>query len=346
MVVAKNSLLQSYFGPPSPFQSLSRPRDLVELTHALEAIAPEKVLVVGGGTNSLLWDKDPWEGLGVDLTAMTTISRLDDRRLEVDAGVENSALVRYCLDQNLGDLSWMYRLPGTVGGTVRMNARCYGGEISNHVKEVTSFEPTPNGPPILRQRTANMFQGYKDTVFMSSPEIIARVTLELDPLDSPESSWKNMQQCEADRVSKKQFEHPSCGCVFKNHYDPRIGAPSGLLLELAGAQALTQGHASVSPYHANFIWNKEHKASAEEILRLAMKMRTSVWDHFGLWLDWEMEVLGNLPPTLRQELEQKRSFELKEKPLERARDLFAKRRGFAHPPTPRAPQEGPPLPST
>ena len=63
---------------------------------------------------------------------------IEDTYIRVGAGVDNSAVSTIALENKLSGISWIHRLPGSIGGTVRMNARCYGGEISQVVTEVVT----------------------------------------------------------------------------------------------------------------------------------------------------------------------------------------------------------------
>lgn len=255
------------------------------------------LLLLGGGTNSLVID-EPYLGAAILFRRMQKLE-VKGTRLTVGAGVDNSVVALAALKASLGGAAWMYRLPGQMGGTVRMNARCYGGEISQIVKRIVVVTKAGD---IKEYTDQSVFRGYKDTLFMETGDLIAEVDLELMPGDKS-SIEKSMIACETDRVSKGQFLWPSCGCVFKNDY--KVGVPSGMLLEAAGVKSFTQGGAAVSQYHANFVFNTG--ASSRDILELTLKMRDAVHQHFGVWLEYEMEVLGNAPNDLDLRLREKRS---------------------------------------
>ena len=247
--------------------------------------------VLGGGTNSLVCD-DEWPGAVIALARMQGLRTLDEQgRVFCEAGVENSAFANFAADEGLNGAGWMYRLPGQMGGTVRMNARCYGGEISQIVRRVTCVDL--RGNVVVHDDTSKVFRGYKDTSFMRTGEIVASVEIQLQPGDTA-ATRELMKFCEDDRVMKGQFTFPSCGCVFKNDYS--VGVPSGMLLEAAGVKSLARGGAVVSPHHANFVFNKG--ASSRDIMELSLMMRESVYAKFGVWLEYEMEVLGKIPADL------------------------------------------------
>ena len=278
-------------------KSTSEIQDAVREIHSLS----QPFFVLGGGTNSLVCD-DNWSGAVIALTHMDGLSALDENgRIFCEAGVENSKFALFAVDHGLTGAGWMNRLPGQMGGTVRMNARCYGGEISQIVKKITCVDLS--GKIIVHDDPSKVFRGYKDTSFMQTGEIIASVEIQLEPGDTA-ATQDLMKFCEDDRVLKGQFTHPSCGCVFKNDYT--VGVPSGLLLESSGVKSLSRGGAVVNPRHANFVFNKDKLASSRDILELSLMMREAVYTKFGVWLEYEMEILGNMPDDLAKSIREVR----------------------------------------
>ena len=280
----------SYYGTGGVCSELYRPTSVAELADAVKRshLLGQPLIALGGGSNSLVLD-EPFAGAFVVFQGLDQIVVTGDR-LRVGAGVDNTRLADVALQHGLDGVAWMNRLPGQIGGTVRMNARCYGGEISQVVAEVTAVSRSGE---VRTYRERSMFRGYKDTVFMTNGDFIASVELQLVAGDKVEVARK-MRACADDRIVKGQFDYPSCGCVFKNDYG--IGLPSGLLLEQAGAKALKHGGAEVSPLHANFVYNKG--ASSRDILELTLMMRELVYREFGVWMAYEMEILGSLPSDL------------------------------------------------
>jgi UDP-N-acetylmuramate dehydrogenase len=255
--------------------------------------AGTRFFVLGGGTNSLVLD-DHFPGTVIILSRFRGV-QVSGTEIRAEAGVTNTELSELAYSQRLSGIEWMNRLPGQLGGTVRMNARCYGGEISQVVTRVETV--TPAGEIKVYDRMSEVFRGYKDTIFMDNSEIITAATLSLLPGDS-ETMRNKMDFCSQDREQKGQFSAPSCGCVFKNNY--QVGIPSGKLLELAGVKGLKHGGAAVSPYHANFVFN--HGASSGDIIELALEMRDRVFKNSGVWLEFEMEILGDLPADLAEKI--------------------------------------------
>jgi UDP-N-acetylmuramate dehydrogenase len=275
----------SYYRTGGPCERLYLPRSVEELQSAVREICArgKPFFLLGGGTNSLVTD-EPWPGDVIGFRDMQALAVVDDTII-VGAGVENSSLAEIAFKAGLNGVAWMNGLPGQLGGTIRMNARCYGGEISQVVTEVIVVT---SAGEVKKYTGRGIFRGYKDTIFMNNNELIAGATLQLRWGDANEIRAM-MDRCIGDRRAKGQYDFPSCGCVFKNDYS--VGVPSGRLLDAAEVKTLHRGSAAVSEHHANFVFNKNN-ASAEDILQLSQQMREKVYKKFGVWLEYEMEVLG------------------------------------------------------
>jgi UDP-N-acetylmuramate dehydrogenase len=84
------------------------------------------------------------------------------------------------------------------------------------------------------------------------------------------------------------------GSTFKNPEDERAGGRSaGQLLEAAGCRGLRQGGARFSEKHANFVEN-EGTATTADVLELMAEGRRRVHERFGIALEPEVQVLGDV----------------------------------------------------
>ena len=308
----------TYYRTGGACQSLMLPRSVDELQENLRALQRGKVpyFVLGAGSNSLVWD-DPWDGAVIAFRSLTGLSQ-DGALLRAQAGVANTELCRFASRLGL-DAAWMAGLPGEIGATVRMNARCYGGEMSQIVRSVQAVDGEGNLVELAAD--PSLFLGYKDTVFMHSPLIVVGCALQLPPRPREEIAAA-IAQNEADRRAKGHFLYPSCGCVFKNNH--AVGVPGGMLLEHAGVHGLNSERVQVNPHHANFVFNLG--ASSREILEVTLAMREAVYVHFGVWLEYEMEILGRLPRQWADRIREVRPQQPREDALAPLRALFLSQR--------------------
>ena len=290
----------SYYKTGGSFDVLHMPDSIEALCELMRRIHLDATpfFVMGAGANSLIADEH-WPGAVISLAKMSRTTCKVGDVVEVEAGADNSSVAAFCAEHDLEGAEWLYRLPGQFGGTIRMNARCYGGELKDIVHEVHAVSPEGSLTVFSGEQ---IFTGYKQTIFQNNNHIIASAHLFLK--QGIKSQLLNrMSNFAADRQEKNQFLHPSCGCVFKNNYN--ISISSGKLLEAAGVQDFKSKRAIVSPYHANFVFNLG-SATSREILELTFRMRQAVFDMFGVWLEYEMQLLGASPPDLAAHYNEKR----------------------------------------
>ncbi len=327
MAILENISLAPYsaFGTGGTCRYFWQPESIEEIATELPRFAGTPFYLLGAGSNSLVSDT-PWPGMVMQFGNLATCEETESGFI-CGAGVLNSDLAQRARDRSQQGAAWMYRLPGQLGATIRMNARCYGGEISQCIDQVKTV--TPSGEiktyEVTNSTRTNVFRGYKDTIFMTNQEIVVQCSIRLQP-GPLEPIVSLMEKIEKDRVSKGHFDFPTCGCVFKNEYAPEVSVSSGLLLELAGSKSLHKPRARVSEKHANFIFN-HNGASSEEILELSIEMRERVWSEFGVWLAYEMELLGDFPAALLKQFQEQRPPAYRHARLAEARARFQSQGG-------------------
>ena len=317
----------SYYRTGGEASLFFAPNTLEELSDQVRFCARRCIpyQLLGAGSNSLVSDVF-YPGAMISLQQLNHL-QVKGERLICGAGVDNTKLSETAFESGLAGLGWMNGLPGSIGATARMNARCYGGEISQVVTGVTVVDSAGQIHQLdlsSKKLREQAFKGYKDTRWMKTSEIIAQVELTLLPERHPEKTLEKMRYCLEDRRSKHQFDYPSCGCVFKNDYRTEVGVSSGLLLDLAGAKRVSSLRVAVSEYHANFLFNLGG-ASSRDILELSFQMRELVYQEFGVWLEYEMEFLGVMPKDLAATFKERRIENFKIDRLMEARQLFHKR---------------------
>jgi UDP-N-acetylmuramate dehydrogenase len=277
----------TYYGIGGHAEHFAQPRSLRELIDCIEWAKAKQlpIALFGCGSNSLLAD-GPFNGLVLTLSQMTACYWETEDILYAEAGVSNTEIAEICLDAGRSGAAWMYRMPGHLGATVRMNARCYGGEISQICEEVFTLDLQGR---LRVYRGTDVFYGYKKTLLMDTPEVVVAARLRLSESAEHASILNIMQSCEADRHRKHHFDLPSCGSTFKNNY--QVGRPSGQVFDECGLKGARIGRSEVSQYHANFVWNLGG-ASARDMLSLAAHMRERALTMRHADLELEVQPVG------------------------------------------------------
>ncbi|MEK7993282.1 MAG: UDP-N-acetylmuramate dehydrogenase [Planctomycetota bacterium] len=277
-------------------------RTVDELKEAL-AFAKEKTLpvfVFGGGSNTLVNDKG-FEGVVVKM-AMRAV-QIDGNRVRAEAGVLSSALARATAKAGLAGMTWAISLPGTIGGAVRGNAGCFGGETKDFLVEAELFR---DGQVVIVSKSDLQF-GYRESMIKHSTDIVLSAMFELEAGDPVELA-KELDQKLASRKSSQPLDAGSAGCLFKNyeiHSDEelqrltqKLDIPSEMLatrrlsagwlidqLDLKGKQI---GDAKISQVHGNFVVNSG-AATADDVMQLVAFVKTRARNELGVQLQEEVQ---------------------------------------------------------
>ena len=286
-----------------PAEALFCPKDEDHLKEALIFLSKNKISasLIGGGTNILVSDKG-FRGVLISLKNLNKIEIIGESAEKVfiraGAGVLTDKLTKWAVENSLSGLECFGGLPGSVGGAVFMNARCYDVSISDRLKSVkyiladddkTEFAEYEYNPSDWDYKASPFQQNPVSTEISKNRKIVLSAVFTLTHGIKEEIAVKTEEKVQ-DRISKGHFKEPSAGSTFKNNRAFEL--PSGKLIEDAGLKGLCEGGAQVAPWHGNFIINK-HDASASDIKTLIEKVQKTVKDKTGFLLEPEVIFAGD-----------------------------------------------------
>lgn len=242
------------------------------------------VSVIGCGANILVADRGI-RGMVISLKRLDNYTFSKEGICTASAGVPVSRLSEAARDRNLTGIEFLYSLPGSLGGAVFMNARCYGSSVSDVLSSVTYLSENMK---LLTVPPEKCGFDYKDSMFQHSGGIIMEAALRLRRGDGNLIRGK-MEEYAADRSGKGHFSHPSAGSAFKNNR--AFGRPSGVIIDSLGMKGLSIGAAQISPSHANIVINTGG-ATASDVRELLEYVKTKVHEAFGITLEEEIRYVG------------------------------------------------------
>jgi UDP-N-acetylmuramate dehydrogenase len=282
--------LHTTFKVGGPADIFFIPRDGEDLARGLRGARSLglPVFVLGGGANILVSDRGI-RGLVADLSALSRV-RIEGERFSAEAGLPVSAAAERASEAGLGGLDFIYSMPGSVGGAVWMNARCYESSIADVLESVVFLDDDLN--PATLSKTDPLFVsnfGYKKSPFQGRPWVILEAVFRLRS-EEPAGIKERMKGFRLDRTNKGHFMAPCAGSVFKNNRD--FGLPSGALIDRLGLRGYSLGAAQISPLHGNIIINTG-KAGASDIKGLMDLMRERVRGAYGFELEPEILLIGD-----------------------------------------------------
>jgi UDP-N-acetylmuramate dehydrogenase len=248
------------------------------------------VFTLGGGANILAADSGV-RGIVLDTGGWSgeTGRGRRDGVLEFRAGTTLDAAAGIAADLNLSGMEFLAGMPGSIGGAVWMNARCYGHEIADVLIESEIIDFSGSQPERLRLPANRSEFGYKLSPFQSRDCLILSASLQLTPGETPDIRAL-MDANRADREAKGHYRYPSAGSVFKNNKN--FGRPTGKIIDELGLCGLRKGGAQVAPWHGNMIINTGG-ASASDIRALADEVAAKVKAATGFILEPEILFVGD-----------------------------------------------------
>jgi UDP-N-acetylmuramate dehydrogenase len=187
----------------------------------------------------------------------------------------------------LSGLEFLAGMPGTLGGALWMNARCYEKSLSDVLLETDVLDMEAG--EIRRIGRAPGDFGYKKSPFQGRRFLILGALLALAAGESGKIR-REMEERRRDRELKGHYRYPSAGSVFKNNR--AFGKPAGQIIDELGLRGLRAGDAQVAPWHGNIIINLG-KARAEDIRSLAEQIAFKVRAGRGIELEREILFVGD-----------------------------------------------------
>ena len=267
----------------------ARPQTADEL-HVLLTWAAERgeaVSVIGSGSNLLVADGGV-RGLVVKLDGELAAVERDGTRVICGGGVRLPSATARTARWGLSGLEFGINIPGSVGGAVRMNANAYGGQLA----KVLDWVEIATASGLDRRRPAELGFAYRRSN-LKPGEVVARASFQLREAD-PEAVKRTLAEMRRMRREAQPSGIKTFGSTFKNPEQPEAdGRTAGQLLEAAGAKELEVGGARLSAKHANFVENAG-EASTADVLGLMAAARRRVFERFGIVLEPEVEVLGEV----------------------------------------------------
>lgn len=265
------------------FAEARSPQEMIHLRNFAK-IQNVPFMVLGGGSNVLFSDEG-YPGL-VIINKMGKI-HIQGEKVTAESGVNLAKLVLVAAQNNLGGISGLINIPGSVGGAVYGNAGVPDVYISDVLLQAVIL-PENSDTPVQVNPTYFNF-GYRDSRVKKSKDFILSATFGLR--SEPSIKIRAEINHYTKERSLKQPMGNSCGSFFKN---PGQFPSAGWLIEQSGCKGMQVGGAMVSPKHANFILNAGG-AKSSDIIGLTVKIHQIVKKKFNVELEPEVQILPTSP---------------------------------------------------
>ncbi len=255
----------------SKFSSI-RIGPIVEVALIEDDIVPEGRRIVGSANNLLVSPTPPPLMI---LSKHYDFIRIEDNQLIIGAATPGGRVVSFCKKNNIAHFEYLSKLPGTLGGMLKMNAGLKEYEIFNHLIAIrTQSGWIPKG---------EIQYGYRTT---SINEVVFEAAFER----AEGFSFENLEMFA--KMRSNQPNDPSAGSCFKNPPNDYAGR----LIEAVGLKGQHVGAMAFSEVHANFLVNYGG-GTFEDAFYLIREAQRRVLEAFAIELQCEVVILSDVIVT-------------------------------------------------
>jgi len=240
-----------------------------------------KYYVAGVGSNLMVRDQG-FDGLIIKLGRNFNNIKIKKNILSVGAGVLDSNLAKFTTKHSIKDFEFFTGIPGTIGGAVKMNAGCYGGQTADNLERILTIDKYGK----VQYLNSNELDLNYRSSSLSDDMIILQADFNYEFGKKSLIIEKN-NLIKFKRQTSQPIREKTSGSTFKNP----SGEFAAALIERAGCKGMKNGGASVSKIHSNFLIN-HGDATAIDIENLGKKIIKKVQEKFGITLEWEIKIIG------------------------------------------------------
>lgn len=259
---------------PESIDSLKKIIDYVRINNI-------KHKILGNGSN-LIFAHDYYDGVLIKLDNLNELS-INGNEVLVGAGYNLMKLALKCSMLGLSGFEFATGIPGSVGGSVYMNAGAYNSDISSILVSALVLTPSLD---IVELNNSDFNFSYRKSFLQENPDYVclsAKFKLEFG---DKEEIMDIVNSRRERRFASQPLEYPSAGSVFRNPVDDYAGR----LIEESGFKGKRIGGAMVSEKHANFIVNVGG-ATGNDICLLIDNIKNTIKDKYGIELKVEQEII-------------------------------------------------------
>ena len=190
----------------------------------------------------------------------------EENLLFVGCATTSGKLLTYTRNNDIANLEFLAKLPGNLGGLVKMNAGLKSWEMFNYINSIK----TKDG--YIKKEDVNF--SYRETKIDT---IIYEVVFNI------ESGFCKEKLKEFNKMRDNQPHVPSAGSCFKNPKDDFAGR----LIEAVELKGLRQGDMSFSEQHANFLVNNG-AGTFEDAIYLIDLAKKKIKEEFSIDIEEEI----------------------------------------------------------
>tara|TARA_B100000989_G_scaffold280142_1_gene243349 strand:- start:13807 stop:14712 length:906 start_codon:yes stop_codon:yes gene_type:complete len=262
-----------------------KPKNLKELKEFLNIYSNRgKIFTIGSGSNILFKD-ETFDGVIIKLSKnFSSLSKLKNDTIIAGSSCQQKKLASFAMENEISGFEFMYCIPGSVGGGLKMNSGCFGSEFKDRLISLQCIDTLGNIKLIPSNKIKFNYRSTKldeNLIFLSA-------TFKGSILEK-----NKIRELMEDMSKKKNNSQPSKiktgGSTFKNPID-QTSKKAWELIKTSVPEDTNFGDAYISEKHSNFFVNKKN-ASFHEMNSLINFVKKKVKDKTGININLEIKII-------------------------------------------------------
>ena len=262
-------------------QVLFIPKNLLDLQFFLKNIKNTPITIIGGGSNLLVRDGGV-KGVVVKLGSGFDYIEYKKNYILCGASVKNINLSKNLSKKKITGFEFLSTIPGTIGGSIFMNAGCFGMEIKNAIKSLLLINKEGKLMELNKKLTNFTYRssGINKNYFIVAAKFKIRKGNEKD-INKKIKKYLNL------RKKTQPIKTLTGGSTFINPEKKKAWK----LIKESGCTDMSVGGAKISEKHCNFLVNTG-SATSKDLESLGNKIKNKVYKQTGIKLNWEIKRIG------------------------------------------------------
>ena len=280
MKILKNVSLKKYntIKIGGPAKIIYFPENHNEIKSIKNILQKKKTLILGNGSNIAFRDVGYKHDLVCFKKLKKSLSLIGTNNIYASAGVSCAKLAKFAHRHNIPGFEFLYGIPGTVGGALRMNAGAFGSEIWDNVQYVTILNKNFD----LVKLDKSKFKFSYRKVCMKNTS--AFIDVYFKTFKNRKFQKNLLEEFSNKRIKTQPINQWSSGCVFKN---PKKNISASSLIDKSHLSRTRYGGIYISNKHCNYFIN-DGSGSCNDLEKLIKIIQIDIYQQHKVKLEKEI----------------------------------------------------------
>ena len=262
-----------------------KPKNLKELKEFLVLYSNRgKIFILGLGSNVLFKDS-VFEGVIIKLgNSFSSLSKLSNDTIIAGSSCSQKKLSEFTMENEISGFEYMHCIPGSVGGGIKMNSGCFGGEFKDNIVSLQCIDFNGN----IKIIPINKLKFSYRKIHLDENLIFLSATFKGN-ISSKKKIKLLMEKLSKEKNNSQPSKIKTGGSTFKNPID-QTNKKVWKLIKESVPENISFGDAHISKKHSNFFVNKNN-ATFSEMYSLINYVKKNVKNKTGINISLEIKVV-------------------------------------------------------